>query len=115
MQQMALTLAEARYRGEIGMQRAASANDRHTPQWSEGAMAALLRHVQTIPHTASFIAEDIRLAVESKLPKPKDNRVWGSLTKSAAAKGYIVATGDYAPAKSSNASPKRLYRRGGEV
>lgn len=115
MQQVPLTFEAAQMRGEQGMARVQASAEAAHPAWMQRALAKLLAHVQTIPHGQPFIAEDIRLAIEASLPAPPDNRVWGPLTKTATAKRYIVRTGNFAPAKSSNASPKALYIRGGAV
>lgn len=43
------------------------------------------------------------------LPKPEEERAFGSVTQKAIRQGIIRKTGQYAPAASSNGSPKPLY------
>ncbi len=114
-QQMALTLDAAREAGLMGMQQAVERADEAAPGWSALALAAFLKHLQTLPHTTEFLIEDVRLAVEPTLPQPTDCRAWGSVTRAAIRRMHIIPTGRVAPAKSSHASPKRTYRRGGEI
>jgi hypothetical protein len=105
----------ARQRGERGMEQAADHADRVHRDWQGKALAKCLSHIQTLPRDHKFIIEDVRLAVAGDLPEPPDQRAWGAVTQTAIRRLYIVKTGEYAPAKSSNASPKPLYRRGGAV
>lgn len=57
--------------------------------------------------------EQLRAWATSKgLPLAPDERAWGAVTRAAIRQGVIEPTGGYAPARSSNGSPKRLYRRG---
>lgn len=112
MQQMPLTLEGARDRGSLGMTRAAERNERKHEKWTEQALEALCTHVRALPVGTTFILEDVRLAVEDKVPEPTDRRVWGAVTQIAIRALFIEKTGGIAPAKSSNASPKPLYRRG---
>lgn len=115
MQQIALSLDHARDRGALGMERAAEKANRTVCNWTELALNALLLHVQSLPVGAEFIVEDVRLAIEGKLPAPTDLRAWGAVTQAAIKRMYIAPTGDFAAAKSSNASPKALYRHGGAL
>lgn len=112
MQQISLTLEQARDRGAAGMLRAADRNERKNGGWATVALAALVEHVKSLPLNAEFIVEDVRAAIESKVPPPTDLRAWGSVTQTAIRSQFIEKTGGLAPAKSSNASPKPLYCRG---
>ena len=57
-----------------------------------------------------FMAEDVREHAEaSGLPKPPDGRAWGVVMQAARRKGMIFPDG-YAPARSSNLSPKVRWR-----
>lgn len=112
MQQMAFTLEQARERGTAGMLQAADRNERKNANWTAQALEALADHVRALPHGAEFILEDVRLAVASQVPEPTDLRAWGAVTQSAIRSLFIERTGGIAPAKSSHASPKPLYRRG---
>lgn len=112
MQQMPLTLDHARDRGLLGMERAAARADKTYGGWTERALNALRQHVSKMPADAEFIIEDVRVAIESKVPVPDDLRAWGAVTQLALRRLYIERTDKFAPAKSSNASQKPLYRRG---
>jgi hypothetical protein len=112
MQQIALTLEHARHRGAAGMLGAAERNERKNGGWTQVALAALCEHVRSLPAGAEFILEDVRLAIEDKVPTPTDLRAWGAVTQTAIRALKIEKTDKTAPAKSSNASPKTLYRRG---
>lgn len=115
MQQIPMTLEHARQQGELGMYRAAVRAENEHRDWIERALAALLKYIQTLPHTAEFIIEDVRLAIEGQVPIPSNLRSWGPVTKAAIKRFYIIDTGRMSPAKSSHASKKPLYRRGGSV
>lgn len=112
MEQMSLTLEQARARGDHGMVRAALTNERKNGGWATVALSRLVEHVKSLPADAEFIVEDLRLAIEDKLPAPTDLRAWGAVTQAATRAQFIEKTGGIAPAKSSNASPKPLYCRG---
>lgn len=112
MQQMPLTLDQANARGTAGMLRASDRNERKNGGWSTLALMALVQHVKSLPYEADFILEDVRLAIEGEVAVPTDLRAWGAVTQAAIRSQFIERTGGIAPAKSSNASPKPLYRRG---
>jgi hypothetical protein len=112
MQQMPLSMEQARHKGAAGMLQAADRNERKNGGWATLALAALVTHVKSLPLHAEFIIEDLRLAVEDKLPVPTDGRAWGAVTQAAIRAQFIEKTGGIAPAKSSHASPKPLYCRG---
>lgn len=60
-----------------------------------------------------YTVEQMREWAKAKgLPDSPDARSWGAVTRAAIRQGVIEPTGGYAPARSSNGSPKRLYRRG---
>lgn len=112
MQQMPLTLEQARAHGDAGMLNAAQRNERKNGGWSTLALTELVKHVKSLPLDAEFIVEDLRLAIEAQIPVPTDLRAWGAVTQAASRAQYIEKTGRMAPAKSSHASPKPLYCRG---
>lgn len=112
MQQIALTLDQARDRRDAGMARATERNERKNGGWGTLALAAVVEYIKGLPPKATFTMEDVRLGVEDKLAAPTDRRAWGSVTQTAIRSLYIEATGLFAPAVSSNASPKPLYRKG---
>lgn len=112
MQQIPLTMEQARAHGDAGIVRAALRNERANGGWATVALAAVVKHVRALPYEAEFILEDVRLSVAGELPVPTDLRAWGAVTQAATRANYIQRTGGFAPAKSSHASPKPLYRRG---
>lgn len=100
----------ARVRREFGMDRVADATERLNRGWFEKAMERLRAFVK--PQAGVFTMEQARAVLESELPEPSDARVWGPLTKMAVAAHVIEPTKLFAPAASSNGSPKRMYRKG---
>lgn len=95
---------EAELRRELGMTRAIAAARRHAPGWEDDALAAVRRFAETHEH---FIAEDARATVE--LPEGVDGRAFGAVMQRARRDGLVVADG-FAPANSSNRSPKVRWR-----
>lgn len=72
--------------------------------WKKGARGYLLEYCAY--SSAPFMAEDVRgYAEERSFAKPPDGRAWGAVFQAAAREGLIRKVG-YAPAKSSNLSPK---------
>lgn len=112
MNQMPLSLEQARDRGAAGIARAAERNERQNGGWGTLALAAVATWVKAQPMKSEFTMEDVRAHIEDKLPEPTDLRAWGAVTQSAVRALYIERTGMHAPAKSSNGSDKPLYRRG---
>lgn len=92
---------------EQGAQRAADHADRKLSLWSEQAYAAFLRIGKRmgVAHT-----DTIRRTAEAEgLPPPPDGRAWGFVAMAMRKAGHVLFAG-YAPAKSSNGSPKCLWR-----
>lgn len=103
-----LTWRDARRKADDGMSRSVAHADRVEPAWSERAILWVIIYAR---YHAEFMAEDARAhAHAGGLPNPPDRRAWGAVFKSAARAGHIVKIG-YAPAKSSNLSPKVLWGR----
>lgn len=103
MNQLAIDFVRARR--DDGIQRAA---DHAGDQWRRGARGYLLEFLSSQP--GPFLAEDARAFAESRgFAHPPDGRAWGVVFQSAARAGLIVKIG-YAPAKSSNLSPKVQWR-----
>jgi len=97
-------------RRDIGIHRAIEKADRDVPDWSLIAYYGLLKFVQA--HTLTkFLAEDVREWCERHryVPPPENGRAWGAVMQRAARRKVIEKCG-YAPAKSSNLSPKVLWR-----
>lgn len=103
MNQLAIDFARARR--DDGIQRAAEhAGDR----WRRGARGYLLEYLAC--HDGPFMAEDVREFAEKRgFDFPPDGRAWGVVFQSAASEKLIVKVG-YAPARSSNLSPKVQWR-----
>lgn len=103
------TFAEATKRRDDGMRRAVEHADDVTAEWSKRAIGLLIEYARW--DDAGFLAEQVRLfAHDQGLPSPPDGRAWGAVFQRAAKAGHIVRLG-YAPAKSSNLSPKVLWGR----
>lgn len=98
--------AEAEHRRDVGMARAVDHADRERPDWSLRAAHALHEYAQKHPGE-SFLAEDVRAWSEARMlvSTPPTAKAWGAVFKEGAKLGVIRKIG-YAPAKSSNLSPK---------
>lgn len=110
--QMQLPLEESRAEGRRGMARASTRAERVAPGWHEQALDRFREYVSSLPLDRDFIVEDVRLAIQAKLPVVPELRVWGSITQAAIRIGILSKTGRFMPAVSSHASPKPVYRRG---
>lgn len=95
---------QAELRRELGVSRAASRAQRHAPGWEDEAVAAVRKFAET---HESFIAEDVRETCS--VPKDVDPRAFGHVMRRAASLGIVRADG-YAPANSSNRSPKVRWK-----
>lgn len=106
--QMALAFDAA----ETGMTSAADHADREVGDWRGKAAAALRAYIVEArrQNILTFMAEDARGWAEKRgLPTPPDKRAWGAVISKASRAGFIEKAG-YAPAVSSNSSPKCLWR-----
>lgn len=112
MTQLALVLAPperapsatvaARKRRDRGMARAA---DHAGAEWARRA-EGYLREFIALGNRGPFLCEDVRAFAEAHgCPTPPTGRAWGPVMQQAKRDG-IVAFHDYAPANSSNGSPK---------
>ena len=103
MNQLAIDFARARR--DDGIQRS---GDHAGDTWRRGARGYLLEYLAT--HQGPFMAEDVRQYAETHgFAFPPDGRAWGVVFQSAARDRLIVKVG-YAPAKSSNLSPKVQWK-----
>ena len=102
-------IQDAERRRDTGMARAVDHADRERPDWSLRAAHALHEYAQK-HRGEKFLAEDVRQWAESKMlvSEPPTNKAWGAVFKEGAKLGVIRRVG-YAPAKSSNMSPKCLW------
>jgi hypothetical protein len=105
----AFDFTAARTRGDLGTERAAARAERTEPGWVDRAVEAV-RDFAKGPGPFAFTIEEAR--ARFKAPEGTDLRAWGQVTRRAVALGIIEWSGDFAPAVSSNGSPKRLYRKG---
>lgn len=109
MNQLSLTFARARR--DHGIQQA---GDHAGERWRKSARGYLLEYIARHPRSqfpdgVTFLAEDIREYAEAHgFDRPPDGRAWGVVFQSAAREGLIRKAG-YAPARSSNLSPKVLW------
>lgn len=91
-----------RARRDDGIRRARAHAEEVVCDWT----ATALQHLRAwAPGRAAFLAEDFRDAMAGVLPEPPDGRAWGAVFQQAA-REHVVRRAGYAPAKSSNGSPK---------
>ena len=102
------TIQQAREAGYEGAQRAAT---RAGEGWQETAYAAFVTFVNRLGYSP-FTIEDARVGC-CDVPPPPDGRARGHIATRARRAGVIVACG-YAPTRSSNGSPKVLWRKAGK-
>ena len=99
MDQLAIDFARARR--DDGIERA---GDHAGERWKRLARGFLLEFLSS--HRERFLAENVREFAEIRgLEAPPDGRAWGAVIQSAARERLIRKVG-YAPARSSNLSPK---------
>lgn len=102
-----LTWREAESKRDDGISRSVDHADRKEPNWSDAALFMVRRYARM--SGAPFMAEDARaFADKMGLNDPPDGRAWGAVFQRARKSGLIEMVG-YAPAKSSNCSPKCLW------
>jgi hypothetical protein len=95
-------LFAARQRSETGSRRAGERADRASDGWTEKAAMYLAIYAGW---AKPFLIEE----AAAKYPHtPPDGRAWGAATRLASRRGWIRRVG-YAPAASSNGSPKCLW------
>lgn len=77
-------------------------------EWKAKAYSALVQYAKR--STAPFTTEQARTSIQKRLDAPPELRWWGDVTQEAIRRGVIKAI-DFAPARSSNGSPKPVYVR----
>ena len=110
IQQLAfdLTLDEAKATGLKAASKAADHAERENDGWKEKALHLFVKFAAKTP--VPFLTEDARkFAEENGLQPPPDGRAWGHVAKTAERLKYVRFEG-YGAAKSSNGSPKVLWR-----
>lgn len=90
---------------EIGMGRAVMRADKETGGWADLAYGKV---VEFASRNREFLTEDLRACLDDYFPHPQDGRAWGSVMRRAA-RNKIIRRKGYAPARSSNLSPKPLW------
>ena len=100
----------AETRRDLGIERAGEHADRVRALWRETA-ARLIRDYGRMACKPFLIEDVVPYAKRRGLEDPPDGRAWGAAAKLAKRSGYIEACG-YAPANTSNRSPKVLWRAG---
>ena len=99
--------ARAAHRRDIGIQSAGDHADAVREKWREDAARLILIYATT---HGDFLAEDVvEYAKATQFDDPPDGRAWGAAIKHAKSRSFIEACG-YRPAKTSNLSPKVLWR-----
>lgn len=92
-------------RAESGIEAAGDHADQCSSGWVERAAIALRDHAAAVG--AGFLIEDVAMHYPDE---PPDRRAWGAATRLASRRGWIVATGSYAKAATSNATAKPVWR-----
>jgi hypothetical protein len=103
------TFAEAWEAAAIGMARAVKRAGEIWKRQAIGLSLAYLAHTRFTNPNWRFLIEDVRSWCEQRgLPDPPDKRAWGAIA-TALKKGKHIQKVGYAPAMSSNTSPKVLW------
>lgn len=103
------TLEQSAAARQLGIERSARSAGR---EWAESAID-LVREYASLRSGwfNEFLAEDLREFASTRgLPEPANAKSWGRVMQSAKARAIIKACG-YAPARSSNGSPKTLWQK----
>ncbi len=103
---MEVSQAAAEHRRDTGISNGAAAADSAISGWSEAALERVINYAQT---HESFLMEEVRADLGEEFPLPPDARAWGGVTRRAIKDGVIAKDG-YAPARSSNLSPKQVWK-----
>jgi hypothetical protein len=104
-----LDFEAARARRAAGMASAFEHAESDVPGWGAQCFQMLVAYAAEQHH--SFTIETFRAWAHARgLPVPAESRAFGPVTQRAIRQGVIVRTG-YAPAASSNGSPKPVYSR----
>lgn len=96
--------------GAHGMACVSAAVEHECPGWMDMAVDAVRRFAAH--QSGLFTVEMMRAVIQDEIPPTHRLRVWGPVTQAAIRAGYIEKTRHFAPAVSSNRSPKPLFRKG---
>jgi len=104
-----MNLQAAIKRRDLGMQRAVEKSNKNPSQWSRAAYFGIIKYIAE--NKQPFLTEDVREWCELRgcVIAPENGRAWGNVMKRAAKSRLILKHG-YALAKSSNLSPKVLWK-----
>ena len=102
-------LFSALEKGHAAAQASAERADREIDDWTLKAVALFAEYASRSFNP--FLTEEARVFAESHgLPSPPDGRAWGHIAKRCQRDGMIISAG-FGAAKSSNGSPKVLWKR----
>jgi len=102
---------DAQDAAEIGITRSADHADAVHVGWVEDAVESLRMAIALFPRGSDFTIEQVRQKITT-LPNPPDLRAWGAVTRRAIKLNYVIRSGNFRTAISSNNSPKPLYVHG---
>lgn len=109
-EQLAIDFDAAIARRELGIQQSAEHANQAEDEWTGQALALLTAFALQVGRP--FLIEEARAYAEvNGLPAPPDARAWGYVARKAYAKKRIDKVG-FAPAASSNCSPKVQWTAG---
>ena len=101
-------LFSASEKGHAAAKAAAARADREIDEWTDKAVALFATFAKITP--SPFLTEEARQFAESRgLSSPPDGRAWGHVAKRCQKAGITVSDG-FGSAKSSNGSPKVLWK-----
>jgi hypothetical protein len=108
---MKLDYESAKTAAEVGITRSATHANAVHEGWVDDAVESLRMAIALFPRGSDFTIEQVRQKI-TNLPKPPDLRAWGSVTRRAVKLNYVIKSGNFRTAVSSNNSPKPLYVHG---
>lgn len=103
--------ADPRESADVHINAVAATTEAKDRGWVDKAVSKLAAFAEK--QSARFTVEQARIHIADKLPDPSDLRAWGKVTTEAIRRRVLKPTNDFAPARSSHGSPKRLYVFGG--
>jgi hypothetical protein len=102
-------LFSASEKGHAAAKAAAARADREIDDWTQKAVALFAEYASQA--FDPFLTEEARQYAESHgLSSPPDGRAWGHVAKNCQRAGVVTSVG-FGAAKSSNGSPKVLWKR----
>jgi hypothetical protein len=102
-------LFSASEKGHAAAKAAAARADREIDEWTQKAVALFATFAKIT--SSPFLTEEARQYAESHgLSAPPDGRAWGHVAKRCQRAGFVISAG-FGAAKSSNGSPKVLWKR----